>query len=433
MVKKVFLFAVLVILVVAYTMLVGSPTYDEIWNYGYGYNIASGMIPYRDFNMLATPLWLYLVALSIKILGNYLLSMHILNAIVIVGMFFLIHNMLGKKSLIIFPLILIGSTPTYNVFSTFLFILFIYLKSTDFSCKKSSIIFGLIVSMLFLTKQTLGMMLFIVEFFYTRNKKIYFASFMLPILLFCFYFVMNGAFYQFIDYSFLGMLDFGSRNSNVSIYLFLEIFICIFVIYLYKRYKYPELLYVLSFQIVVVPIFDIYHFALGVRMIVLVLLLKFDYMGFKTKYFVIWTLMLLILDSIVGLQDGVSMKNNYLFGRNIGNNAIVVIDETSNYINDYDNDYDKIYIVSGMAYMIRLYMDDSIDRYDMILNGNMGYKGYLDYIEGIDDYCNSNRCLFLVESYLGVGYDQTNHEIIDYVYNNYYKVDEFYIFDVYSN
>ena len=31
--------------------------YDEIWNYGFSYNIASGLIPYKDFNMITTPLY----------------------------------------------------------------------------------------------------------------------------------------------------------------------------------------------------------------------------------------------------------------------------------------------------------------------------------------------------------------------------------------
>ena len=28
---------------------------DEIWNFGFSYNIAKGAIPYRDFNMIVLP------------------------------------------------------------------------------------------------------------------------------------------------------------------------------------------------------------------------------------------------------------------------------------------------------------------------------------------------------------------------------------------
>lgn len=32
-------------------------TYDEIWMYGFANNISKGMIPYKDFNIVVTPLY----------------------------------------------------------------------------------------------------------------------------------------------------------------------------------------------------------------------------------------------------------------------------------------------------------------------------------------------------------------------------------------
>ena len=46
---------------------------DEVWVYGFSYNISKGMIIYRDFNVLQMPLYFFIASLFIKIFGNYLI------------------------------------------------------------------------------------------------------------------------------------------------------------------------------------------------------------------------------------------------------------------------------------------------------------------------------------------------------------------------
>jgi tagatose-1,6-bisphosphate aldolase len=77
-------------------------------------------------------------------------------------------------------------------------------------------------------------------------------------------------------------------------------------------------------------------------------------------------------------------------------------------------------------------MNEEIDKYDMTLNGNMGYKGYLKYIEEIDKYCKSQKCLFLVEPLTNDKYDQNNQEIRDYISNNYNELETYTIFKIYT-
>lgn len=40
---------------------------DEIWNYNFAKNIADGLIPYKDFNMLQTPLLPFITGLILKV------------------------------------------------------------------------------------------------------------------------------------------------------------------------------------------------------------------------------------------------------------------------------------------------------------------------------------------------------------------------------
>ena len=53
---------------------------DEIWNYGFAFNISKGLIPYLDFNMIQTPLYAYSLAGLIKLLENHFIVMVIFNS-----------------------------------------------------------------------------------------------------------------------------------------------------------------------------------------------------------------------------------------------------------------------------------------------------------------------------------------------------------------
>ena len=92
--KNFIFFFCLFILILVYTIEIIPVNIDEIWEYGYGYNISTGMVPYRDFNMVATPLYPFCIALFIKIFGSYLISVNIFNALLLLGVFYLLYKML---------------------------------------------------------------------------------------------------------------------------------------------------------------------------------------------------------------------------------------------------------------------------------------------------------------------------------------------------
>lgn len=48
---------IIFILTLLFNTFCNNLTIDEIWNYGFSYNIATGLIPYKDFNMVITPLY----------------------------------------------------------------------------------------------------------------------------------------------------------------------------------------------------------------------------------------------------------------------------------------------------------------------------------------------------------------------------------------
>ena len=45
---------IIFILTLLFNLICNKLTNDEIWNYGFIYNISTGLIPYKDFNMIIT-------------------------------------------------------------------------------------------------------------------------------------------------------------------------------------------------------------------------------------------------------------------------------------------------------------------------------------------------------------------------------------------
>ena len=67
---------------------------DEIWNYNFARNIADGLIPYRDFNMVQTPLLPLIAGLFLKLFGNELIVMRLLAILLTSGIFFMTYKIL---------------------------------------------------------------------------------------------------------------------------------------------------------------------------------------------------------------------------------------------------------------------------------------------------------------------------------------------------
>lgn len=58
---------------------------DEIWNYNFGSNMASGLVPYRDFNLLQTPVFAAIHGIVLALFGKQLLVTRILGALLFAG------------------------------------------------------------------------------------------------------------------------------------------------------------------------------------------------------------------------------------------------------------------------------------------------------------------------------------------------------------
>lgn len=433
--KRTIYFILFFIVSFGYSFFFSKVYNDEIWNYGFSYNIASGLIPYRDFGMLQTPLYFYFASFFIKIFGNYLFSFHIFNSFILTGIICIIFYKLGYKAFILVPFVFLNCYPSYNIFSVLLLLIILILLEKGFENK--DFIIGLLVGLMFLTKQNIGVCLCIPLLYYSKNKFKGLFGFFIPVMFYLIYLIFNNSLYEFIDYCFFGMFDFGESNS-ILFFFPIEAIICLVILYkLFKsKFRESQLFYLLMYQIVTVPIFDDYHFMIGFIPVLYYVLLIKEIEHYKIKYYIIislftffcWNFKIHEFENLNFYGD----KNSYLYGRNIP--AYVHLDEITNFIKEYSDNYDHIYFFSKNAFYVKLNANYPLDKHDMILNGNMGYNGTNRYINEIDNYCLNRKCMFILYDYeFENEINQTNKEFISFVKNNYIIFNNIEYFSIYTN
>ena len=433
--KKIKIAIVLIILIsitTLYSYFYSIPTYDSIWNYGFAYNITKGLIPYKDYNMIITPLFPYLLSLFIIIFGHKLIIYHILTSTLIVLTGYISYKKIGYKSIVISILMLTVNDLGYNILIIFLFILLLYLIDKD---KPNDILIAIIISLMILTKQTLGILI-IPSIIFSKNKKKTIIVYIITILLSLIYFIYNNNLYQFMDYCFFGMLDFTSRNkTKFTIITIIEIISCIFILYKIIKTKNKSLIYILFFQIMAFPITDGPHFLIS---FIPVLYYILSTNNKKIANYIIYVIVInffityLVLQTDFKLINYYNKKTSFMYKARTPNyfyNYFKYIEQQRKNYKGY-----RIYLLDSRAYLVKLELGWKINKYDLINNGNMGYKGSEKYIKEIDKYCKKHKCVFMLnESDNNKEVGQTNKEIINYVIKEYRQVSSSNLDNIYTN
>lgn len=415
---------------------------DEVWNYGFSLSILNGLVPYVDFSMIVPPLFPYLGAVFLGIFGKNLLMYHILIAIICAAIVFISYPEMGWNAISIYILLLIYATNGYNTFS--LLLLFLLLK---LSCKQdrcSAIISAILISCMILTKHSFCVMV-IPSLFYNRYKKETLLIYLIAFLGFLGYLVLLENLFEFIDYCLLGMSQFASLNVfSTDICFIIEIIVLIILATLVLRFKgkKKDIFYVLMYQVVAFPITDTSHFVLSWSATIY-LIFKYrkylkEYQGYISILFFIFHLfMLFVMDYNYSFKEREYYENfpteSFMQGRLVPSITKNYLQEIADFRQQYP-DY-NLYVFGNYGYIVKMYLKEDINRYDLINNGNMGKKGSSGYIEEIDKFCQKNKCLFIVHTIElnGFYYNQTSIELLQYPMNNFKNVKSSLAYSIYMN
>lgn len=409
--KKLLQFIISVLVLTFFCYFIKSPHVDEIWTYGFSYNLTKGAIPYRDFNMVILPFYSLLVAIPLKLICNNLFIFHLVNSVLISLILVFCNKNIISHFIVIGFIILSPVCYGYNCFVSILLILILYLEKKDIKYKNEVI--GVILGIILMTKQSIGVVLFFPYIINSKDKIKSILYFLITPTLILIYLVLNNALYNCIDYCILGLGNFTENFSIVPIYYLLEIIVIIYIVANYQKNKDINYIYIILFQIINYPILDMYHFIMGV--------IPFIYYSCYNKnnrqMIAIFITLLVLIITTTMLNSDFYLSNLSPFKyRNMDRNRDDEIISTINYIES--NLEDKHYFIfSNNAYYVKMYQNEKIDKFDLINKGNMG-KDERKYIREINEICEKKECVFILDYDL-FDKSQFNPIIREYVINNY--------------
>ena len=237
--------------------------------------ITEGLVPYKDFFVTTTPGTYYVIALLMKLFGNYLIISKVLYVFVILGILYLVSRIYSFKSYLdyVLPLsfagIFVGPFfATYNIEGLILVLLsFFLLKKWSVSKSSSSMIFlGITTSLIFLFKQSYGLadfaiIIFSIYFLTGRkelNKKIsyYLLGIGIIILPYSGYLALSHSLNQFIYYVFFFSRDVKAHRVPFIVTASLFIPFYLFLLYFLKKFSHKKK--ILLFLAFVIGFFALY-------------------------------------------------------------------------------------------------------------------------------------------------------------------------------
>lgn len=416
---------------------------DSFVNYGFSYAISKGEIPYKDFNLVISPFAPFLYSIFL-IFNKSILVFYLEQALLLTLLFAIIKKFLKNKTILfllgmILPFPIAFCTvlyPGYNFLIFFLLILLFYLEEYN----KNDILIGVVLGLIFCTKQTIGLVLALPLLYYLfKDRNKFFKrilGYIIPISILILYLICTGSLYEFIDLCFLGLFDFSSGNSGFSLF-YLILFILGEGYLLYKIFKNKKditLYYGVLFGIVVYPIIDYYHVSLFL-LVVLFFIIK-D-LKINNNLNINKSISLIILTICI---TWTFVTKNYFGGINFYNiHNFELLIWTDNYINNAEkliNYFDKrdnvIYFMRGSEnYFFKIIDDRKLDYFDLPNKGNYGYNGINKMKKKID---NVHDKYFVLDKELLKDKNPTQQyikELGNYVIDNSTKVKEIGIYVIY--
>lgn len=422
--KKVILFFTLCFILIFCFNFFRPIDLDLMWNYGFSKNVSDGLIMYKDFNMVITPFYPAITGLLMKIFSSNLIIFYLINTFYALLTLIIIYKL--DKNIIIpfFIYFLLNSTPGYNLLVTLFLFLLIYLEKNN----KSDYLIGLVLGLTFLTKTSIGVLLCLPSLYYLKDfKKIIkrIITFILINLIVIGYFYLNNGLFDYINYAFLGLLDFSNNNSNYNFITIITIIIIIYLIREYLKTKDIEILYIIGFQIMSYPLFNIVHLLISIIPLIYYLLKKYS----KINLLIIKVSPILIIIPIVFLiinynTCSPTYDNNLFKYRYLEKEYRDDLEALDNYFN---KNYNNVYFFLQEAYLYKLSLNIPINEYDLTLKGNMGYNGEERMIDKIK---NLKKGSIIVTSNI-FQEGQSSEKIYDYIKDNLTLISQFHKFKIY--
>ena len=444
--KKNIKFLILYVVVVLWMMLSGNTAFDFFISYGFSFNIANGLIPYSDFNMVTTPFSQLFFSLFLGLFSKNIIVYIIFYALVILFLFMMFDKLYQETGwfsiLVLFsPSFIMPSfiiTCSYNYLIILFILLLIYLHRKN----KSSYLIGMVIGLSVFTKQNIGFIILVIELVEALKdkkallKKI--VGFMSVCLLFLIYFLVTKSLGKFIDQAFLGLFEFQRENSyHKGIYYYLGIVVIISAfIYVIKNRNIENWL-LFSGIFLMTPLYDSVHFMLGLATYVILITNKIN---IKAKMLPLMVIGIDIL--LLGFIVYNNFSKEFIYPNDIKymnyfyhpKSFIEVNKKLGNYLKKHN--YKNVVIFDSNSYYYKITNGLKINHYlDLMNEGNYGLRGNMNAIDEIKSLDKDTVYIFnlkLVEDFDKFPRSQLDIATLEYFLKHAKKIDEIEMFSVYK-
>lgn len=97
--KNILLYFGFALMVSGYIFLQNLNSLDEIWIYNFARCIANGLLPYKDISMIISPLFPMICAVFLKIFGNEMIVLRVLEVFVTAGILLAVYKIMRKLNI----------------------------------------------------------------------------------------------------------------------------------------------------------------------------------------------------------------------------------------------------------------------------------------------------------------------------------------------
>lgn len=415
---------------------------DSYVNFGFSYAILRGEVPYVDFNMVIPPFspWFYSIFLFFR---SSILCFYAGQALLLTILFYFLFRQCSQKAWIFFLVLSIPYPvamtsilfPGYNFLLFFLLVLIIYCERKN----QSDYLIGFLLGLSFLTKQTVGGILFLASIYYLffDCRKFFkrILGFIVPVLFCLILFLVQGSLLEFLDLCFFGLFDFGHNNLSIDWFYFilLVISLLILIIRIIRNYKDISNYYVLLFSSCVYPIIDFYHVSLFLAAFILLILYDLNIKQKISIYCIILSLFLsfvwLGVEKLYLLDLTIINYPNFELSM-VSRQYSSTVKKLEQYLKTLDGDI--VYLLRGNEnYFFKIKNNLDITYFDLPNYGNYGYNGTAKIISRLKDLKNSYIVIDL-DAYISKSSSQQYiKEAADYVIKHGKKMQTIGSYEVY--
>lgn len=471
-IKEITIFLIIMLYLASGIMLREVKDLDELWNYNFASNISNGLIPYKDFNMVVTPLLSMVSGIILSIFGKQLIIIRMLNILLNTLIIFMTYKIMQKlevKKYITYAILMFSTYVIqkyamfdYNFAIELIILIIVYLEIG--SKKTNPIVLGILAGLCITLKQTIGLAVSVVLIGYklleVRNKedlKRYAKDAMLrtigaiiPVILMILYLVINGAFKDFIDYCIFGVSTFLNKVSyiqrliikseiEIKILAVLPISIIILLIMYIKNKEKDALIlsvFGITSMLAVYPIADETHLMSGIFITLIAVayilnkIIKKDFIVlniFLYVFSIMYVIYQVINSSYVYIKSNKNMNIEHYKYLIIKQDTIDYIEKIDKYIEESKK---EVYILDSSAAFYMIPINRYHKDYDMFNLGNLGSKGEDGQIENIKQQVGYVKILIKKDKYSRNW--QTPENVRKWIKQNMKKTDEVGTFEVYE-